>query len=205
MAFRHDAVRQLQHLGRRLGVQGGGVLVQQQQLGLFQGGHQQRQRLALSAGEEAYLAGQPILQPQVQIFQHLLVLLLLRLGHAPAEAPPLAPAGRQGQVLQNLHGRRGAQHGVLEDPADIRGPLVVRQVGYVHAADGDGPAVHGPGPRHGVQKGGFARPVAADDGTEVPVLQRQAHAPEGLFLVDRPGVENLPDFFYFKHGWRLPS
>ena len=40
-----------QHLGRRLGVQGGGVLVQQQELWLFQGRHQQRDRLALAAGE----------------------------------------------------------------------------------------------------------------------------------------------------------
>ena len=44
-------------LGGGLGVQGGGVLIQQQQLGLLQGGHQQGQGLAMfekaSGGEFA--------------------------------------------------------------------------------------------------------------------------------------------------------
>ena len=53
----------------RLGIQRRGVLVQQQQLGLLQGGHQQRQRLTLSAGEGAYLGGQAVLQTQTQLPQ----------------------------------------------------------------------------------------------------------------------------------------
>ena len=51
----HDAVRQLEHLGRRRGVERRGVLVEQEQLRLLQGGHEQRQRLALAAGEQADL------------------------------------------------------------------------------------------------------------------------------------------------------
>lgn len=75
-----------------LGSRGGGVLVQQQQLGPLQGGHQQRQRLALAAGEEPHLAGQTVLQTQPQVPQQLPVVRPLRLGDAPAQAAGLAPA-----------------------------------------------------------------------------------------------------------------
>ena len=43
--FCHDALGQLQHLLRRGRVQGCGVLVQQQELGGNEGGHEQGQRL----------------------------------------------------------------------------------------------------------------------------------------------------------------
>ena len=64
-----QAVRDIHDPLGRLGIQGSGVLVQQQQLGLLQGGHQQRQRLPLSAGEGAHLGGQAILQTQTQLPQ----------------------------------------------------------------------------------------------------------------------------------------
>ena len=65
----HDLVGQSQHLVSGLGVQSGSVLVQQQQLRLLQGGHQQRQRLTLTAGEQAHLGGKAVLKPQIQRFQ----------------------------------------------------------------------------------------------------------------------------------------
>ena len=61
-----QAVRDIHDPLGRLGIQRRGMLVQQQQLGLLQGGHQQRQRLTLSAGEGAHLGGQAILQTQTQ-------------------------------------------------------------------------------------------------------------------------------------------
>ena len=86
----------VQHLGGSLGVQGGGVLVQQQQLGLLQGGHQQGQRLALAAGEQAHLGGQPVLQAQIQDLQQLPVLLPLGLGDAGAEGAAPCRGARPG-------------------------------------------------------------------------------------------------------------
>ncbi len=69
MLLGHDAVRQLQHLRGGGGVERGGVLVEQQQLGPAQRGHQQRQRLALTAGEQPDLDGQTLLQPEPEIGQ----------------------------------------------------------------------------------------------------------------------------------------
>ena len=50
----HDALGSFQHLSSGFGVKGGGVLVQEQQLGLHKACHQQGQRLALSAGEQSH-------------------------------------------------------------------------------------------------------------------------------------------------------
>ena len=205
MVLRHDLVREGKDLGGGLGVESGGVLIEKQQLRLLEGGHQQRQGLALAAGEQAHLGGEPVLQPQVQGLEQGPVLLPLSLGDAPLEAPGLAPAGGEGQVLLDLHGGGGAQHGVLEDPADKGGALILRQAGDILPADGDAAAVHGEGAGDGVQQRGFARAVAADDGDEVALVQV-----EGQVVQSRPGVdgarmEGLGDVFQIKHWRCLPS
>ena len=63
VVLRHDLVREGKDLGGGLGVESGGVLIEKQQLRLLEGGHQQRQGLALAAGEQAHLGGEPVLQP----------------------------------------------------------------------------------------------------------------------------------------------
>ena len=201
----HDLLRGVQNLGRRFGVQGGGVLVQQQEPGLLQRGHQQSQGLPLAAGEQAHLAGQPVLQSQIQDFQQLPVLLPLGAGDAGAEGAALPPAGGQGQVFLDLHGGRGAHHGVLKHPADEPGPLVLRQAGHILPADGDGAAVHRVDARHQIEQGGLARAVAADDGGEVPFVEGEGDTVHGPLLVDGAGVEGLINFVHFKHGERPPS
>ena len=201
----NDAVRGVQYLGGSLGVQSRRVLVQKQQLGLNEGGHQQRQCLALAAGQEAHLAGEPVLQPQVQDLQPLNVLLPLCLGDACPQGAALAPAGGQCQIFLDLHGGGSAQHGVLEHPADVFGPLVLRHVGQVHAADGNAAGVHRPHAGHGIEQGGLTGAVAADDGDKVAVVQMQGKAPQGGLFVDGAGVEGFPDVFDLKHLRHLLS
>ena len=205
MVLFDDAVCGVQYLGGGFGVQSRRVLVQKQELRLDEGGHQQRQRLALAAGQKAHLAGEPVLQAQVQNFQPLDVLLSLRLGDAGAQRARLAAAGSQGQVFFDLHGGGGAHHGVLEHTADILGPLMLRHVGQVHTANGDAAGIHRPHAGHGVEQSGLAGAIAADDGDEVAVVQVQADAPQGGLFVDRAGVEGLPDILYVKHCGHLPS
>ena len=61
-----DGVAELDDLIGALGIEGGGVLVEQQQLGPQPGRHEQRQRLALAAGEAADRVVEPLLEPHVQ-------------------------------------------------------------------------------------------------------------------------------------------
>ena len=55
-------VRKLKHLCGGGGVESGGVLVEQQQLRLLQGCHEQRDGLSLTAGEKPDLGGESVLK-----------------------------------------------------------------------------------------------------------------------------------------------
>ena len=199
VVFLHDLGREGQHLERRLGVQSGGVLIQQQELGLVHSSHKQGQCLALTAGQQAHAGGQAVLQAQVQALEQFTVALPFGLGDADPQAAPLAAPGGQGKVLLDLHGGGGAGHGVLEHAADVGGALVLPQFGHVGAVNDDLAAVHGPHTGHSVQHGGFARTVAADYGDEIAVLQCQVQIIQGNLLVDRTGVKSLVNVFDLKH------
>ena len=196
----HDLLGDLEDFVGCLGVQGGGVLVQQEQAGFFQGGHEQGQGLTLAAGEQADFAGHAVLQPQAQGRQLLAELLPLLGGDAGTQGAALAAAVGQGEVFFDAHGGGGAHHGVLEDAAEILGAFVLRQAGDVHAVQNNIALVGGENAGDEVQGGGFAGTVAADDGDEIAVLQGQVQAVDGAFLVDGPGIKRLIKIFQFKHG-----
>ena len=158
------------------------MLVQQQELGLFEGRHQQRDSLALTAGEQTDLAGHTVFQPQIQRFEQLVVFVVLLLRDADLERAGKTPAGRQGQVLVDLHRRGGAHHRVNNDFAHI----------------------HRPDARDGVQHRGFARAVAADDRDKVAVLQRQIQSLQGDLLIDGSCIEGLVYILDLKHCPCLP-
>ena len=92
MVFLDNLLGQRQHLGRGLGVKGGGVLVQQQELGLVHGSHQQGQCLTLAAGKQAHTGRQAVFQTQIQRLEQFTVLLALCLGNANAQGAGLAAA-----------------------------------------------------------------------------------------------------------------
>ena len=62
----HDLLRQAEHLLGAPGIERRGVLVQQQELRPLQRGHQQRQRLALAAGEQADGRVEPVLESRAE-------------------------------------------------------------------------------------------------------------------------------------------
>ena len=193
LVFAHDAVRQLEHLGRRRGVERRGVLVEQQQLRLLQGGHEQRQRLALAAGEQADLRRHAVLKAEAKALELLMIFLALRLRDAPAQRALLATARGEGEVLLDLHVRCRAHHGVLEHAADVLRAAVLRHGSHVHTVEDDAAGVHRPDARDGVEHGGFAGTVAADDGHEIARLQVQGQSVERPLFVDGAGVEGLGD------------
>ena len=82
----HDLSGEGQHLERGLGVQCCRVLVQQQELRLIHGSHEQGQRLSLTAGKQAHTGGRAgPSRPTVQRLEQLTVLFPLGLGDADAQ------------------------------------------------------------------------------------------------------------------------
>ena len=100
LALAHDAVSELHDLGSGLRVEGCGVLIEQQQLGALERCHQQRERLALAAGERRDLGGQAGLKAEAETAEQLTVLLLFFFRHAPGKTAALAAAGIESFTLQ---------------------------------------------------------------------------------------------------------
>ena len=169
------------------------MLVKQEQFRLLQGGHEQRQRLALAAGEQADLRRHAVLKAETEALELLMIFLALRLRDAPAQRALLAAARGEGEVLLDLHVRGRAHHGVLEHAADVLRAAVLRHGGHVHAVEDDAPVVHRPDARNGVEHGGFSGAVAADDRHEIARIQVQRQAVERPFFIDGTGVEGFGD------------
>ena len=181
------------------------MLVQQEELGFVHGGHQQGQRLTLTAGQQAHTGGQTVFQAQVQGLEQFPVLFPLGLGDADAQGAGLAAAGSQRQILFDLHGGGGAGHRILEHTADVGSTLMLAQAGDVHAVDDNFAFIHRPHTGHGVQHGGLARAVAADDGDKIALVQLQVQAVQGRFLVHGACVEGLGNILDLKHFLHPPS
>ena len=204
VALRHKTVGKLQHLGGGFGVQGGGVFIQQQHLGLFHNGHKQGKRLPLAAGKQADLGGKTILQPQVQLREEPAEIFTIGGGDGPAEPAAFAAAGRQRHIFLDPHIGGGAHHGVLEHTAQKAGALFLRKIGDVLAINGDGAAIHREGAGNGIEQGGFPRAVAADDGDKIAVIQGEGEPIQRYFLIDGAGVEGFVDILKLQHTAEPP-
>ena len=110
---------------------------------------------------------------------------MLLLRDAGLERAGKTPAGRQGQVLVDLHRRGG-------------------QAGHILPVNNDFAHIHRPDARDGVQHRGFARAVAADDRDKVAVLQRQIQSLQGDLLIDGSCIEGLVYILDLKHCPYLP-
>ena len=160
--------------------------------------------LKLTAGEQTDLAGHTVFQPQIQRFEQLVVFVVLLLRDADLERAGKTPAGRQGQVLVDLHRRGGAHHRILEHAANVLGTLVLGQAGHILPVNNDFAHIHRPDARDGVQHRGFARAVSADDRDKVAVLQRQIQPLQGDLLIDGSCIEGLVYILDLKHCPCLP-
>ena len=167
------------------------MFVEEQQPGAVHRRHQQRDGLPLAAGEQADLGGKAVFQAEFQRGEQLAVALAVRAPDAAHKAALFAALGGDGEVLGDLHIRRGALHGVLKDAAEELGALVFRHARHVHAVDLDGAIIRLPHAGDGVEQGGLARAVAADDGDKFAVSDLQIEAIERRLGVDGTGVERL--------------
>src|SRR5690606_9793635 len=160
-------------------VQRSGVLIQQQYAGGRQAGHQQADGLALAARKQAHFVAQAVFQAQFQGGKAFPELAQVLPFHRAGQAPALAAFDGQGQIFFNGQVFAGAGQGVLEHPGNPGRPFVGGQTGNVQVVDDNLAAVDHDFAGQGVQKGGFAGAVAADDCHEFALVYCQAHAPQG--------------------------
>ena len=188
----HNLPGQSQHLIRCSRVKCGGVLVQQKELRRDHGGHEQGQRLPLAAGEQAYGTAHPILQSQPQLAQPLPELRPVGFGdHGEGVGAGTGPHIGKSQIFLNGHGGGGALQRILEHAPDELTALVVRQAGDVLPVQLDGATIHRKGSGDGVEEGGLARAVGAENGDEIALRKVQAQVGQSLLFVDGARVEGF--------------
>src|SRR5450759_3666548 len=199
-ALGDDRRRELHDRRRDLGVERGRVLVEEQQTGFGDGGHEQRHRLALPPGELVDARRQAVLEAHAEPRE-------LRAHDLPAavrDAGPQTAATRAQQrdreVLLDGHGGGGAGARILEDPADHAAAHVFGLPGHLATAEHDLAAADGERAGHGVQQGRLARAVGADDADELSGRRLEVDAVQGYDLVGGAGEEDLAQPAYFESG-----
>ena len=159
-----------------LGVECGGVLVKQEELGAAVGRHEEGQGLALAAREAADRVVEAVFQAHAQRPDAVAELGKSAPGDRAAEPARQAAAGGQGEVLGDREGRRGAGERVLEDPADQLRTAVLGPAADVAAGQADRAGVDRERPGDGVQGRALARTIGADHHDEAARLDRQVEA-----------------------------
>ena len=111
------------------------MLIEEQELRLLQGCHQERQCLSLSSGEKPYLGSQTFFQAKPQIRQKFLVYFSFLSLDTRTQRTTVAPSKCQCQILLNTHGSGSAVHGILEYTSQIFGSLVLRKLCDINTVD----------------------------------------------------------------------
>ena len=93
----------------------------------------------------------------------------------------------------------GAFQWILKQAANLLAAPVVRQLCDIPAVQRNRAAVRQKGSRDGVEQGGFARAVGAEDGDEIARVQMERQILQRLFLIDRAGVKGQTDVVQLQH------
>ena len=118
--------------------------------------------------------------------------------------PLLSPSSRQSQIFNDLHIRRGTVHGILKDPAQEGGTLILAQAGDILAVNQNCTGIHRPHAGYRIEHGGLASAIAANDGAEVTGLQGQVQILQCFLFVNGTCIEGLVYISDFQHLSALP-
>ena len=181
------------------------MFIQKQQLGRHQGGHQQRQRLPLTAGQQTHRGVHPVFQSQTQhgkLFPETFPVCLA--DHGKRGCVGGCPHIRQRQVFLNGHIGGSALQRILEKAADILAALEIGKMGDILAIQNHTAAIRGKGTGDGTEQSGFTGTVGAQNSDEVALAEGQINARQGSLFVDGAFGEGLLDVFQFQHLSFLP-
>ena len=106
----------------------------------------------------------------------------------------------QSQIFLDGHIGSSTLQRILEQSADLTAALVLGQKGHVPAVQQDPAAVHEEISGDGVEEGGLARTVGADNGGEIPGGQVETEIIQSQPGIHRSGVKGHGDVLQTQHS-----
>ncbi len=172
------------------GIEGRGVLVQQEQFGPGDGRHEQRRRLTLPSGEQAHLGFHPVLEPEVEGRQQFAKIGGITTVHREKRLGRVARI-RHGEVFFDGHAGRGPALRILKEAADVEGPFVVLIIGNILSVQNDPAAVGQEFAQDRIEESGFARAVGPEDRDELALPGFQRKVVQRDFFVGSARLETF--------------
>src|SRR5262249_61492411 len=108
------------------------------------------------------------------------------------------------QVLGDRHVWSCTAEGILEDPPNEGGAAMFGPARYVVTLQTNRAGIQQESPSHGVEQGGLARAVGADDDDKRPFVNCQVHALQGANFVGSARVKCFPNAADLKHDRLTP-
>ena len=164
------------------------MLVKQEELRRDDRRHDERQRLALAAREQADRLAQPVLKTHVELSEPVAEEVAVSLGDV--RKPPAASRG-EGEVFFYRHARGSAAHRILKEPAYPLCTLMLRLESDVLPVEDDAAAVCEEAAADGVKERGLACAVCADDRDKVAAFKLERKIGYGGLFIHGAGVKGL--------------
>ena len=186
--------------GRR--IEGGGVLVEEEDLGAVPGRHDERHNLPLPPRHRADRLVEALFESGLDGREPVGRLGPQPAWRGPAEPHRPAPGGGDGEVLEDRQARGRPGPRVLEHAPDIPGAPILAPRRELVAGDMDAAGVEADGAGDRPQERALPRAVGADDDDERPRRDREADVVDGADERSARGGEGDGGVADVEHGKR---
>ena len=134
-------------------------------------GHQKRDSLSLSTGQQTNLGSQTIFQSQVQCCKQFTISFPFFLSDSKTKGSWLSSSCCQCHIFFNLHVCCGSGHRVLEHTSEIFGSFVLRKIGNILSIYQNLSFIYVINTAQHVKKCRFSCSVSTNDSHKISIIQ----------------------------------
>ena len=139
--MRHQTGRETHHQFRAARIERGGVLIEHEHLRVGERGHEQRDRLPLSARKQSDRIIEPVLQAESDLRQKFFPCAPICSAKERRESSNSSALGCECEIFRNGQFGRGARKGILKHAANELSAAILGPLRYLGGVDRDRAAI----------------------------------------------------------------